>query len=144
MSRSSVNVPQNFFDDKKNECNYVELKGYLEKKFEGAGIEKLNPESEKDVEIEAKDIQQKYKDKLIEKAKEFLADRIEIQITIKDTSDIAQDENLISEDIRDNPDLPEELSNVRIAEDYDTDKWYFLNRTDFKKVTEPAPDKGKE
>ena len=89
MSRSSVNVPQNFFDDKKNECDYVELKGYLEKKFEGAGIEKLKPESEKDVEIEAKDIQQKYKDKLIEKAKEFLADRIEIQITIKDTSDIS-------------------------------------------------------
>lgn len=32
-------------------------------------------------------------------------------------------------------DLPEELANVKTAEDYDTNKWYFLNRTDFRNVT---------
>jgi len=32
-------------------------------------------------------------------------------------------------------DLPEELSNVKMSEDYETEKWYFLNRTNFKKAT---------
>lgn len=31
--------------------------------------------------------------------------------------------------------IPEELQNVKEAEDYDLKKWYFLNRTDFRKST---------
>ncbi len=33
------------------------------------------------------------------------------------------------------PDLPEELANAKKGEDYDTNNWYFLTRTNFRKLT---------
>ena len=33
------------------------------------------------------------------------------------------------------PSLPEELSNAKKTEDYDTNNWYFLTRTNFRKIT---------
>ena len=46
-------------------------------------------------------------------------------------TEVGNEDELISRQ----SDLPEELSNVKMSEDYETEKWYFLNRTNFKKAT---------
>lgn len=43
-------------------------------------------------------------------------------------------EPAVDED-KESSDLPEELSNVRKGEDYDVNNWYFLTRTNFRKLT---------
>jgi hypothetical protein len=43
--------------------------------------------------------------------------------------------NFVENKEENKPDLPEELGNAKKTEDYDTNNWYFLTRTNFRKLT---------
>jgi len=51
--------------------------------------------------------------------------------SVEKEADKEKREPLVAEEAPEESDLPKELSNVKRAEDYDTNQWYFLNRTDF-------------
>lgn len=65
------------------------------------------------------------------------------EISPNPAAEVGEGESNFAENREENkPNLPEELANAKRAEDYDTNSWYFLTRTNFRKLTgrEDTPD----